>query len=478
MERIGIINGENTDLNEALYICAKALDSVTDLGILAVDSSSRIIIYNKASALHDGLNQDEVIGKQFDSVFSHKEETSIIQKVLVTGEPVIDSEGRYLSVSGTDNTILGSAYPIKRGDEIIGAVAIIRFNNNLRKLLAYTMQLQSQIGELRSEKGNGTRYTFDDISCKSSSMKRVISLAKRAAKIKAPILIYGETGTGKELVAQSICNANLNDDKTFVAINCAAIPETLLESTLFGTTKGAFTGAQDTPGLFEQAGKGTLFLDEINSMPLSLQSKLLRVLQERRVRRVGANKERPVECRIISSCNKPALECVEDGTIRDDLYYRISVICIDIPPLRERKEDIIHLAEEYIHRYSKIYNLDATIMSEGFKQRLLDYEWPGNIRELQHTIESVLVQLEPGEALETYMLPNRMKEKQIDDKPLNNFDEIECADLRKQLSAYERKVIMAALNKTSWNVTQAAKEIGYSRSNLQYRMEKLGITKE
>jgi arginine utilization regulatory protein len=225
----------------------------------------------------------------------------------------------------------------------------------------------------------------------------------------SPVLIFGETGTGKELFAQSIHNSRPRANQPFVAINCAAVPESLLESILFGTVKGAFTGAQNTKGVFEQAGSGTLFLDEINSMPRAMQTKLLRVLQEKSVRRVGADYEIPVKCLIITSSNEQLEECVRNGTLRNDLYYRLALLRINIPPLREWGKDIEILARHFLKTKGRLYGKKNIGLSTDFLNYLYQHSWPGNVRELEHTIESCVAVAEDGEELHLYHLPPHLR---------------------------------------------------------------------
>jgi arginine utilization regulatory protein len=249
-----------------------------------------------------------------------------------------------------------------------------------------------------------------------------------------------------------------------------------LESTLFGTVKGAFTGAVDSQGLFEQAGKGTLFLDEINSMPATLQAKLLRVLQERSYRRVGSTRELPLECRIISSTNVEPYECIKKGTLREDIYYRFAVFTLFIPPLRERIEDIEELINHFIKNFRRVYGQVSAKLNPELKQALFSYDWPGNVRELQHVIESSLVMLNPDdkeinfEHLPSYIRP---KFKQQISYSINYS--FEGKSLNQILKDTEKQVIEDVLRSHGGNITRAAKALGILRQNLQYRMRKLGI---
>lgn len=460
------------DLENEVFILRAIYDSAVDQGMLACDRNGRIILYNLPSSIYDDMQVEQVLGKQFTDIFKDNENGAILQ-VLKTGEPVLNKDLSYITKGGKKVHQLGSAYPIKRDGELIGAFAITRFHDGIRQLLTKTIELQKQL--VSQGKGeNGTSYTFDRIIGDSPQIREAIKMAKKAALSSSPVLVYGETGTGKELFVQSIHNASVFKDSPFIAVNCAAIPDTLLESMLFGTKRGAFTGAGDTQGLFEQAKNGTLFLDELNSMPIYLQTKLLRAIQEKTVRRLGGTVDTPICCRIIASCNKPPLECIQNNTLRDDLYYRVSVICIDIPPLRERKEDIITIAEYFMRKYAKIYGIPKIEMTEDVKNALLFHKWPGNVRELEHAIESGLVMMEPGEEMSVFHLNPYIREPYLAKGKKKGGSFIQ-GDLKTYLSEIEKEVILETLEKTEWNISKTAKMIGYTRSNLQYRMQKLGI---
>ena len=244
-------------------------------------------------------------------------------------------------------------------------------------------------GNKRSTKSTLTaKYHFQDITHVSTAMHDIIMHCKQAAKSDSSVMIYGETGTGKELIAQSLHNASKRANGPFLAINCAALPEPLLESLLFGTERGSYTGAESRAGLFEQANHGTLLLDELNSMNISVQSKLLRVLQEDYLRRVGGSRDIPVDVRIIATVNEPPMELIEKGLLRRDLYYRLNVVNITIPPLRERPDDIPILCEYFLEKHNRKYGKEVWMLSEGALNRLKDYSYPGNVRELENRIMS------------------------------------------------------------------------------------------
>jgi arginine utilization regulatory protein len=289
------------------------------------------------------------------------------------------------------------------------------------------------------------------------------------------VLIYGETGTGKEIIAQGIHNASPRKQEPFLALNCAAIPETLLESTLFGTCRGAFTGATDSPGLFEQAGGGTLYLDEINSMNPSLQAKLLRVLEEKTVRRVGGKQSIPVKCSIISSTNVDPWKCVVEGSLRQDLYFRLAGVTLSIPPLRSRREDITDLVSHFLKKFNAIYGRRIKGLSPHVKVLFDSYAWPGNVRELQHVLEAAVLAAEDATTIDFQHLPLHFRQRLCDAHTGPPRSRTPATSLGQTLQETERQIICEALAKTGNNVSRAAALLGLSRQNLQYRMRRLGI---
>lgn len=470
-------NLEGTVLDKEFLV--RALDSISDLGMTIYDANGRILYYNQPSALHDNMNTKDVVGKKPSDVFDHQT-SSTYEEVLSTGKAVIDKTIIYTNKSGTINHCIGSSYPIKDDGKLAGALSLIRFTDSSMALVEKILELQTLLSDSSKSLTNGTTYTLDSIQGSSKEIREAVDYARGAARSNANIMIYGETGTGKELFAQGIHNASMRREEPFVAVNCSAIPATLLESMFFGTTKGAFTGAKDMPGLFENAGKGTVLLDEINSMPLELQSKLLRVLQERVITRLGSNKLIPVDCTVISTTNMDPLKCIDDGLLRADLFYRLSVITVTVPPLRERSGDVIELAQAFIDKATKIYGRKPLTMDESIKVALQNHTWPGNVRELQHTIEGMvaLTGLD-DKVLTSAKLPVHLLD--ASSIPVHNADldkislEGNYEDLKDKLDAIEKAAIEKAYAENGNNLTRTAKAIGYSRSNLQYRMKKLGI---
>jgi len=324
-------------------------------------------------------------------------------------------------------------------------------------------------------KGVQDALCFGKIIGKSKEIIKVYSVIKKVANTSANVLILGESGTGKELVARAIHDNSARKNMPFVVINCGGIPENLLESELFGYTKGSFTGAYiDKPGLFELARGGTIFLDEIAELPPVLQVKLLRVVQEKTFRRIGGSEDMKVDMRIISATNKDLEASVKEGTFREDLYYRLNVVPIHIPPLRERKEDIPLLTRHFIEKYSHEFNKDINMISNYALELLLEYQFPGNIRELENIIERSIV-LEQSNII----LPENLvlTASSTQEGYINGNIDIppEGIDLNEEVGKLERQLIEKALEKAGSSKAKAAELLRVSADSLRYRIEKLGI---
>ena len=299
----------------------------------------------------------------------------------------------------------------------------------------------------------------------SPKVKEAISVAKRVAATSWPVLLYGETGTGKELMARLIHELSPRRDKPFITVNCAAIPESLFESELFGHVKGAFTGAhKDKKGMFAIAEGGSIFLDEIGEMPLQLQAKLLRVLQEKTITPVGGTKPLEVDVRIISATNRNLKDMIKQGTFREDLYYRLNVFELELPPLRERKEDIPELVKYFIKKYSP----RPIKISDEAMDKLVKYRWPGNVRELEHTIQRVV----------TLARSNTIKASDIDIDTSHHQEDDSTGDLQGKIEALEKREILKALQNNNWVQTKAADELGISERVLRYKMKKYQIKRK
>lgn len=447
-------------------------------GIIVTDNSGQIIFYNTEMGRLEGLAPADVIGKHLTDVYDAVTfDTSEHLSVIQTGEPILEQRRTYFTANGKEINIVAGTFPVWDQGKVVAAYSVCRDITKFKELLDKTLQLQDQIGrDQENVRNNGTRYTFDSLVYASPVMQSLLNSAKKAAEADGSLLIFGETGTGKELLVQAIHNYSSRKDEPFVAINCAAIPETLLESILFGTVKGAFTGAVDGKGLFEQAGKGTLFLDELNSMSIALQAKLLRVLQERSMRRVGGTTEIPVRCRVISSTNVDPWESINNGSMRKDLFYRLAVISLYIPPLRERKEDIGSLLGYFLQKFQRIYGRKEIQISAELKDAFYSYTWPGNVRELEHVLESAVNMLDGGQVIKIEHLPPYLKTRFSAQEPalLGNAHKAE-GTLAQILHQVEKQVLTDALKAHGGNITKAAESLGIARQNLQYRIRKLNL---
>ncbi|RPI68481.1 MAG: sigma-54-dependent Fis family transcriptional regulator, partial [Ignavibacteriales bacterium] len=331
--------------------------------------------------------------------------------------------------------------------------------------------LKSEIKFLRDQLQE--KYKLNSVISDSPKMQEVLSIVSRAADSKATMLIRGESGTGKEVLAKSIHYISSRKNYPFVAVNIPALPETLLESELFGHEKGAFTGADRMKkGRFELADKGTIFLDEIGDVPLNVQVKLLRILQEQRIERVGGTETLDIDVRIIVATHQDLEAKIKDGSFREDLYYRMNIVSVKIPPLRERKEDILPLLEHFISKYSKENNKGNVEISKEAVDVLLKYNYPGNVRELENIIERAVV-LCRDNIITSSDIPNSIRGfRQEDDISLSG------STIAEQVESLEKKLIYDALNKSNGNQTLAAKILGLTERNIRYKIQKYGIKKK
>ena len=326
-------------------------------------------------------------------------------------------------------------------------------------------RLSAEAAQLRSRLD--AKLSFENIVGDHPSMQRLFKLVQQVARSRATVLIHGETGTGKELIAAAVHHGSARKDGPFVRLNCASLAETLLESELFGHERGAFTGAHSRrQGRFEQAAGGTLFLDEISEVPLPLQVKLLRFLQEREFERVGGNETISVDVRVVVATNRDLVEMVKEGRFREDLYYRLNVVQLDVPPLRARRSDVPLLAEHFLRKHAEANDLPVTRLSESALRALLAYPWPGNVRELENAIERAVV-LAEGEAVEDEHLPVLTRSEQLDN--------VGVLVPGLTLAEVERMAIMQALEAASGSTQRAAELLGISQRKIQYRIKEWGL---
>jgi len=398
------------------------------------------------------FSKDITSGKEgffwLDEIIKH-DPTSVV--ILITAFGDVEMAVRALKQGATD-FILKPWQNEKLIATIATAIKLKQSYNEVDKLKKAKEMLEEQISK-----------PFAEIIGKSQAIQEVFNLTDKVAKTEANVLILGENGTGKELIARAIHQRSLRKDNSFVSVDMGAITETLFESELFGHKKGSFTDArEDRPGRFELANRGTLFLDEIGNLSLSLQGKLLSVLQSRQVTRVGSNQAQPIDIRLICATNMPLHKMVQEGTFRQDLLYRINTVEVRVPPLCERVEDIPLLAQHYLSYYAKKYHKLVKLITPEAMDRLKRYAWPGNIRELQHAIERAVIMTDSDTLQESDFLLSRSITAGATNNTLN-LDEV------------ERTAIAKALQMHNGNISKAADELGLTRASLYRRMEKYGL---
>lgn len=446
------------------------LDNLEE-GIQVVDLSGKTIYYNSAMEKVEGIAAEKALGKRVNEYLKGvKDDDSTIMNVLKTGERIVDLIQHYDNGNKKNITTIGTTVPIKLGDRIVGAIEIAKDMTQLKELTESICKLQDV------ENKDKMHYTFDDVYGNNPEMKKSIEKARRASMSRSSVLIYAETGSGKEVFSQSIHYDGLRKDQPFIPINCAAIPTTLLEGMLFGTEKGSFTGAENKKGLFEIANHGTILLDEINSMEPYLQSKLLRVLQDGQIMPVGSNKTIKIDVRIIATLNEEPEKLIESGKLRKDFYYRLSVFRIDIPPLRDRKEDIPVIVDKLIENYNKILGKNIKGIDKDMLQKLIEYKWPGNIRELKNVIESAMNMADNNSILTEKYFDHRIVNISGDKNYTINkgLNSISCGnfDLKHYIDGIEKGIIEEALKENGYNIKKTSKSLNISRQNLEYKIKK------
>ena len=439
-----------------------------------IDKEGKYIYYNQESAELDGYTMEQAIGKPMLKVYPNlkKEDSTMLQ--ALHGKEYQDTYQTYYNHVGKLVDYQHTTVPLyNHNKEIIGAVEIGRNISNVR-------QLQDQVFRLNRKLYHNKEQPLPEIVFASKKMQEVIDQTNILGSNDVPVLIVGETGTGKELFARLIHQTSQRRDKAFISLNCSALPTTLIESTLFGTVKGAFTGAENRQGYLELANGGTLFLDELNAMPLEMQSKLLRFLQEKTYWSLGGNKEKYADVRIVAAMNESPAELLKSGKMRSDLFYRLNVGLIKLPALRERQEDIPVLARYFIDKHKTDVNMVISGISEHALQQLMSAPWPGNVRMLENAIvRSMVLQNEPGELQqivlddELFDLPSPSSQEEAKlEKP--NIKEI-TGNLIEQVEHYEKQLIIDALNQANGKIITAAKLLNVSRTTLQYKVKKYNI---
>ena len=456
-------------------IVEEILSNLTE-GVHVVDTNRKTIMYNSAMSKLEKMEVKDVLKKHFHDIFpSLSENDSTMLLALKNGITTKDIVQTYRNKKNQEITTINSTMPVVKDGRLIGAIEIARDITHLEKMADTILELKSKpIVEKANKILEINKYTFDNLIGKDEEFQKMINKAKKAAAINFNVLITGETGTGKELLAQSIHYSSDRKNKPFLAQNCAALPETLLEGILFGTSKGGYTGSIDRPGLFEQAQGGTLLLDEISAMPYILQGKLLRVLQENYLRRVGGSKDIPLDVRIIATINEPAEYLMDNGRLRKDLFYRINTISLNAIPLRERFDDIILLAEHFLLKHNG-NSTKAHRLSRDAKIKLMTYKYPGNVRELENIIIAAITMSDGEQVLDAEHLdiPDlefdsheslSMKNFESNNEPLNTY-----------LERIEFNIIKTMLRANNENISKTAESLGLKRQTLQHKINKYGL---
>jgi arginine utilization regulatory protein len=460
--------------NEVLASILKSIDE----GIHVINTDGITIFYNEVAAKHDGMKQDEVLGKPLLEVFpSLNKDTSTLYKVLLTKKPIYNQPQMYLNKHSVKIETINTTLPIFVKDKFFGAVEIAKDYSKMKLLTERLLELQKGLNLKNKEKliSKNTKFTLDDLITVDDKFEMIKKKARKLAQTDSPILVYGESGTGKELLIQGIHHDSKRTNGPFIAQNCAAIPEALLESILFGTAKGSYTGAIDRAGLFELANGGTLFLDELQSMPMELQAKLLRVLEDGIVRRVGGSKSFSVNVRIVAAMNEHPNDALANQRLRPDLFYRLNVLLFELVPLRERKEDILILTNHFIEFFNRQLDKKIQGISQELEFLFLQYHWPGNVRELKHSLEYMMNMCE-GNQLTEQDLPILFKQNMKQKRRVE--PKVECLSLRKNVQNLESSLISKALAISSGNINQAAKLLEIPRQTLQYKLQKAQPTAE
>ncbi|MGG1677222.1 sigma 54-interacting transcriptional regulator [Neobacillus sp. NRS-1170] len=473
------------ELTQQLHLALQSVIDNNSDGYVWIDINGNICMANQAACDFINMPKDRLIGQPVHQTFPELR----LEEMLVDGIQTKNIEAT-AAVLGKHHCMIKRAQ-LRRGDQVIGAVAHIIYRNltKWKSVINRLDNLEKEVSYYRTELSilGGLEFDLDDILSNNFAMTQLKNLARQAARGFSNILLLGESGTGKELFARGIHNASRRHGK-FVKVNCAAIPNELWESEFFGYAEGAFTGAKKggKKGKFEEADNGTIFLDEIGDMPLSMQVKLLRVLQEREFERVGGNQTIRVNVRIVAATNKNLEEMVSSGDFREDLYYRLNVIPLQIPPLRERAEDIPLLAQSISKKFSHMMGIEEITISRNALSLLMDHRWPGNVRELENVIERAMNCMD-GTMLESEHLPDYLITKNTSREMVTinalseasnivvNQENEQNSTFRKKVSDAEREAIESALLVANGNRTAAAKILGISRSQFYKKMKILNM---
>lgn len=447
---------------EASYLLKTIMDATND-AIVYVNKDGFIEMLSKPYADFLEVNREEAIGKHVKDII----ENTRMDIVVKTG---VEEIAQIQKINGRN--MIATRIPVFVEDKIVGAVGKVLFKDvdELNQLYMKINNIEKELNLYKDEfkKANRPKYTLDSIITKNKVMEDLKELTRRAANTNSNVLILGESGTGKELFAHAIHNNSRRADAPFIKVNCGAIPYDLLESELFGYEEGSFTGAKKGGkiGKFKAADTGTIFLDEIGELPMNMQVKLLRVLQDKEIERIGSNISEKIDVRVIAATNRDLEKMVSDGMFRLDLYYRLNVVSVKIPPLRERKEDISILSAHLIEKISKQEHIRVDNISDNTLEYFKNYDWPGNVRELENILERAINFLDKDTIIRPEHLPSKITGITID-KEINS--------LKTMIEEVEKQAIIESLIMSKGNKTEAANILDISRTSLYEKLAKYGI---
>lgn len=447
------MSGNKTRTPNVHTMTEAILESISD-GVFTVDMEWRVTSFNRAAEEITGVSRKEAIGRRCSEVFrsSMCGAACALKQTLQAGEPIIGKSGYIINADG-------DRIPISISTAVLRDAAGLVIGG------AETFRDLSEIEALRQELGG--KFRVGDLTSRSPLMQRVFEVLPAIASSPSTVVILGETGTGKELMARTIHSLSPRNRAPFIAVNCGALPDTLLESELFGYKAGAFTGAnKDKPGRFALAKGGTLFLDEIGEISPALQVRLLRVLQERTYEPLGGIRSESADVRVVVATNKDLASQVREGLFREDLYYRVNVVRVELPPLRRRKEDIPLLVDQFVARFNRLQQKSVQGISSKALSLLMAHDWPGNIRELENVVERAFILCSDGDIGITHLPRELMAPGAAAD-----WD----ADIRSVHDILDAEAIHAALERNAFNRLAAARDLGIHKTTLFRRMKKLGI---
>lgn len=448
---------------------SEAIDLLEFEDVVIVDKDGIVVFDDLANLSLFDLRPDEIIGRKVTTLYNNlSDDNSIFMKVLKDGNPVLNAKQDLVTKENNHIHQVSSTFPIMSNDQIVGAVEFSKFLYKTNSMHAIKKHSAHKV--LRK---NNTIYTVDDIVTQNKKMLRIKERILKVAKTYSTVMINGKTGTGKELIAQAIHNYSDRCHKPFISQNCAAIPGTLLESILFGTKKGSFTGAEDSKGLLELADGGTLFLDEINSMDMSIQVKILKAIEEKTIRRVGGSKNISLDVRIISALNEDPENAIREGKLREDLYYRLSTVVFNLPRLSEREEDLKLLTDHFIKMYNNSMNIQIKEIKPEVLEAFKKYSWPGNIRELRNVIESFYNSVNESGIISIDDVSDKIKVG-TKRKKEEVFEE-DFISLKYALEEYEKSLILRELETAKGIAAKAARNLKVSKQTLKYKMDKYQI---